>query len=229
MKLVGIAGILCFVCLFFSISESNSQDMEYLIKMEHSQVSQPLNQNYILYVSDVEGKNRDKPPLKSEKVSGEIVAGVAGEICGAFLGMLSGQLACVLYGTLAGIKEPTDRQVSIGEDVELVFAIAFLQLGSAIGVYLVGRKGDETGSFKKTLASGVLGTLGLGVLGTTLKLAGLDISWGNLTTIALLAGPAIGSTAGFNMTRKYELSANSDNQINKSDRLISFDLVRMKF
>lgn len=229
MRLMGIAGILCIVCLIANISESNSQDMEYLIKMEHSQAFQPLNQNYILYFSDVESKKRDKPPLNFEKVSGEIAAGVAGDFCSLLLGMLSGQLVCALYGTLAGIEEPTDRQSAIADGVEGVVAIAFLELGGAISVYLVGSKGDETGSFKATLACGVLGTLGFGVLGTALKLAGLDISWGDLSAITFLAGSPVGATIGFNLTRKYESYANSDNQINNSAALIHLDLVRMKF
>lgn len=73
------------------------------------------------------------------------------------------------------------------------FLIAY-PIGSAIGVYLVGNIGDETGSFGATLRGSIIG----GALGL--------LAFG----VGVLPGAPIGATIGFNSSRRYKTPRTSE-------------------
>lgn len=146
----------------------------------------------------------EKPPLSGWGITDEILLGEVGAFGGAFAGMFFGQLVGALVAMLAGETKPTDRALTIVENTEAIVALTAFELGSALAVYLAGREGNKTGSFKATLGGSVLGTLGFGALAISLNRIFPD-HFGRGATIAMfLAGPPIGATIGFNMTRRYK-------------------------
>ncbi|MBI1924395.1 hypothetical protein HYR99_09105 [Candidatus Poribacteria bacterium] len=77
-----------------------------------------------------------------------------------------------------------------------------LTLGSSIGVYLVGKFGNETGSFSTTLRGGVLGGLGafaIGGLVFVLKVVEGSY-WATATNLVCYILPSLCATIGFNLT-----------------------------
>ena len=123
------------------------------------------------------------PPLNLSRVIGELAVGTAG---GAVLGI--GLIVGV--GSLVELLDPSEHSSSCGFHVDEHFernaAITIgcgyvgYVVGSALGTYLVGNLGNETGSFIETLG--------------TSALAGL---------LLILPAP-IGATIGFNKTRGYK-------------------------
>lgn len=107
----------------------------------------------------MESKNQkpQKPPLSPARVAGEILAGVAGGLAAGAAAAIAAFLAFVLW-----------EEYKYGETTEWgglgftlgvlppVFLITY-SLGSAISVYLVGKRGNQTGSFWATLAGSFLG------------------------------------------------------------------------
>ena len=73
-------------------------------------------------------------------------------------------------------------------------------LGSAVGVYLVGSSGRQTGSFSKTLVCGFVGG-SIAVVTSRQFLFHVELV---LLLIPLLAIAPIMATIGFNMTRRYK-------------------------
>jgi len=79
-------------------------------------------------------------------------------------------------------------------------------LGSAFGVYHVGSRGNETGSFLATLGFGFLGGLVMALLVCFVYAAGYVMSVMEKTVIwaiALLTAPSV-ATLCFNLTRRYK-------------------------
>ena len=79
-------------------------------------------------------------------------------------------------------------------------------LGSAVGVYLVGNRGKQTGSFLATLGRGFLGVFVMVLLGYCASAAGdmmLGIAKIVLWPLVFLASPIM-ATLGFNLTRRYK-------------------------
>ena len=91
-----------------------------------------------------------------------------------------------------------------------IFAYVFpplYGLGSAVGVHLVGNRGNQTGSFLLTLAGGFLGGLltllmiSIGInLSDELILMFFLLFW----SLLVLFIPPILATIGFNRTRRYK-------------------------
>jgi len=138
------------------------------------------------------------------KIVGEILAGGLGGLAGVVV-------------PLAVIDFPSSKAEVLGYDFLTVFCT--YPIGSAIGVYLVGSIGNETGSFAATLGGSLLG-----------EVAGIMIlewyseyvrSWYTLVPI-FLAAP-IGATIGFNRTRKYTSPSAT------KAAPIRFDLVKVRF
>ena len=75
------------------------------------------------------------------------------------------------------------------------------------------------------LTGGVVGIAG----GFIIHAARGDIDHDDIAELFIFATPAIGATIGFNLTRKYESSANSDNQMNTAAGSIRLDLLRVRF
>ncbi|MBW7989157.1 MAG: hypothetical protein FVQ84_03950 [Planctomycetes bacterium] len=143
---------------------------------------------------NVENKkqNLQKPPLSLARIACEILAGAVAGFAVAF------PLTYVTGIVLVGIDEKTGP-VFIG-----LFFIVFpplYVLGSTFGVYLVGRIGNETGSFLETLSGGFLG----GPVAVLLCFLGIEkiVLWALILLI-----PPIFATIGFNSTRRYKEPTN---------------------
>jgi len=130
-----------------------------------------------------------KPPLNTVKIAGELLAGCvlggAAGIGGAYLG------ASILdtggwFGSLAGAG--------------LGVLVAY-PLGCALGVYLVGNLGNETGSFGSALFGAYGGMLV--VIGGSL-LSSLSPTVASVTSVAFLVTPPLFATLAFNKSRRYK-------------------------
>ena len=136
-----------------------------------------------VFLSGIAGA--EKPPLNNGRITGEILAGGTGAFA---LGALGGYIGL---------------ELDWGEDLDFLFPessaigiFAGCTLGSAVGVYIVGNIGNETGSFLATLGGSIVGMLaGLG--------SGL-LDEEDLSIFTILAGPHVFATIAFNMTRRYD-------------------------
>ena len=140
-------------------------------------------------------QNRKKPPLSRRRIAGEILAGLAVAVTVLFV-------AVCVFGILA-IPDSSG-----GHDwgpVVMLFMFAFFAFpilygpASAIGVYLVGSRGKQTGSFLLTLVAGFLGGC---VMLPTLFVTGSVLGWA-CWALVFLTAPVI-ATIGFNGTRRYK-------------------------
>ncbi|MHC4106261.1 MAG: hypothetical protein ACYSR9_15060, partial [Planctomycetota bacterium] len=116
-------------------------------------------------------QSRPKPPLSRLRIASEILAGMALWIVA---------LLCVY---VIGIKLFEFFQVTETEDAALAFLLMLCivapplyVLGSAVGVYLAGNIGKQTGSLLATLGGSVLGGLVMYLL--FLVFAGLHLLQG---------------------------------------------------
>ncbi|OYD16275.1 hypothetical protein CH333_03795 [candidate division WOR-3 bacterium JGI_Cruoil_03_44_89] len=136
------------------------------------------------------GQRELKPHLNAGRIAGEILAGALG---GAGLGLVG------LHGNIY----TGDEIPSLGFMGMVVTASVGYIFGSAIGVYLVGNIGDETGSPGATLGGSSLG-LAAGMLGYWVIGPVIDGERDFLDFAVFLIGSPIGATIGFNMTRRYK-------------------------
>ncbi|MBW7989601.1 MAG: hypothetical protein FVQ84_06245 [Planctomycetes bacterium] len=134
-------------------------------------------------------QNRQKPPLSVGRIVGEILAGAA--LCVVAL-----LVAYVTGFVLVGKGKGEYAGVGFMAMFLLVFPPLYV-LGSTFGVYLVGRIGNETGSFLETLSGGFLG----GPVAVLLCFLGIEkiVLWALILLI-----PPIFATIGFNSTRRYK-------------------------
>ena len=105
-------------------------------------------------------QNRQKPPLSLGRIACEILAGTATGLVVAL------PLACITASLLSGFLHVNEVSGFAALGVLAKFATIFAYvfpplygLGSTVGVYLVGTRGKQTGSFILTLAGGFLGGL----------------------------------------------------------------------
>jgi len=101
-------------------------------------------------------------------------------------------------------------------------------LGSAIGVFLIGNIGNETGSFGTSLLGGLLG----GTAAAYFLLVSSDVGrfeddfWGDIldsNSLLWIVPPVLFSMIGFNITRGYDALPVSDNAvINIKNNQVSF-------
>jgi hypothetical protein len=132
----------------------------------------------------------EKPPVSLARIIGEFLAGGAG-------GLTALGVVWILWFLLSSVAFR-----HLGEWAEIPVFICLLvvvavthSLGSAIGVYLVGNIGNETGSFAATWGYGFLGGIaGIGILCAS----------GRLSVVPELLGTSIGAIIGFNLTRRYK-------------------------
>jgi len=150
-----------------------------------------------------------KPPLSEVRIAGELLAGGVG-------GILGGVGGCLI--SIIGAEEDSEYS---GLHTAFYLAPTGYTLGNAIGVYLVGNIGNETGSFLATLGGSILG-LGVGIVVCVLS----DDFFSDQEPAAfstLVASPSICATIGFNLTRRY----NSQPTIRTAP--IRLDLVKVRF
>ena len=148
-----------------------------------------------------EKQNRQKPPLSSDRIVGEILAGAA--LCTVAL-LVVWRICILRFGR-------DDYTGSIGQLAALgilaMFITVFLPLyvlGSAVGVYLVGNIGKQTGSLLATLGGSLLGMFVMALLvfagqGKSAGTVEMIFIWGLLSLI----GPTM-AALGFNLTRRYK-------------------------
>jgi hypothetical protein len=140
-----------------------------------------------------------KPPLSKGRIAGEFFAGAAGGTAAAVIPFcLSLYLADKFFP-----REPGSGPAGAPGTLPEMFAFLCLPvgyaIGSATGVYLVGNRGNQTGSFKYPL----IGT-SLVVIGGLTAL--LPMHGERFTPVLLVGAPAV-ATIIFNLTRKYKSSA----------------------
>lgn len=123
------------------------------------------------------------PPLNAWRISGELLAGTG-------LGLSAGYLIGLIgIAGGKGFNNSIERGVwglALGHTV-----------GSAVGVYLIGTLGDETGSFAQTLLGSSLG------MGTAFLVNKFVVENG----VLFLALAPIGATLAFNLSRRYDQAA----------------------
>ena len=167
-------------------SEKKSHSKQYRI----FQIPKIRQFSELIYFSEgsvIKGKKQsgEKPPLRSGRILGEILAGGA---LGFALGCGGAYLGYVIAG---------------GEDEDIEWAWGLIiggslgaSIGSALGVYIIGSMGNETGSIGATFLGSVLG---VGLSWVALLVGEESI----LTYISIAISP-IGACVGFNMTRRYK-------------------------
>jgi len=148
-----------------------------------------------------EKKAPQKPPRNLGRIACEILAGAAAAAALAF-----SSLYVVGYGAkIAGWGEGC-------MDGFVILAIMFYVvppvyvLGCAIGVYLVGSRGNQTGSLLATLGGSLLGMFVMAILYFYLKAAEdmmLSIEMIVLWPLVFIAAPIM-ATLAFNLTRRYK-------------------------
>ncbi len=153
---------------------------------------------------NVENKKQNhlKPPRSLGRIAGEILAGIAtGFAVAVPAAYVTG--ASVDKGCFGGI-------VALAKMI-LVLPPVY-GLGSVVGVYLLGTRGKQKGSFLLTLVGGFLGgfvmpavlLLALFLSKALIKGAGVGniVLWAIGVLILLI--PPIVATRGFNLTRRYK-------------------------
>lgn len=188
---------LCFAVLVSIVPETKGE--------EFSLVTQSLDQEYLLRISDAEAPSMEmrpgKPPLSKGRVAAEIAVGTGAGIAGGVgIGVVGGVLGAVIASD--GESEYYDEAWYEFWGFLAGFAIGFLVgdiVGTAVGVYYVGNSGDEGGSFGATL----LGAIGGTGIGFVMSAVGASID-NDVLALPFYIAPAIGATIGFNLTRRYD-------------------------
>ena len=134
-----------------------------------------------------------KPPLNTGKVAGELLAGcVLGSIAGIGGAYLGASISILDTGRSFG-----DIIASAGLGM-----MAAYPLGCALGVYLVGNLGNETGSFGSALLGAYGGMVVWG--GSAIALNKLSPTSSTVASLAFLVIPPLFATLAFNKSRRYK-------------------------
>jgi len=143
-----------------------------------------------------------KPPLSVARIAGEILAGL---VIGVAVALL---VSCIMVYSVTGEfywpKEGNEFGALVFLTVGFLASIPFLMVygpATAIGVYLVGNIGKQTGSFLLALGGGLFG----GIVMALLFWKGLipiteKVVWGFMLIIVPIV-----VTLGFNLTRRYKV------------------------
>ncbi|UCE49340.1 MAG: hypothetical protein JSW47_04190 [Phycisphaerales bacterium] len=155
------------------------------------------------YINVEEGKrNRQKPPRNLGRIACQILTGAGTAAALAYL-----SLYVVGYGAeIAGLGEGCmDGFLVLGMMAYVV--PPFYILGCVVGVYLVGSRGNQTGSFLATLGGVFLGLPVIALLCFYMwavdEYMTLGIEKIFLWPLVFLAAPAM-ATICFNLTRRYK-------------------------
>ena len=161
---------------------------------------------------NIENKNQNcqNPPLSLGRIACEILAGfVTGFAIPVPLSyaVIYG-FTCMFFGAPADWPEKGEFGLFVFVDLAIII-ISFLLLygpATAVGVYLVGSRGKQTGSFLATFGGVFLGVPVIVLLYLYIDMAGdmmLGIVKIVLWSLLVLAAP-LGSTLCFNLTRRYK-------------------------
>ena len=153
-------------------------------------------------------QNHQKPPRSLGRIACEILAGTATGFAVS---------VPVLYVILIVIVRSIwgeEKNLGLGGFVVVGFIVLVFPMlygpASAVGVYLLGSRGKQTGSFMRALTCGFLGglimfvVLPIAFLLSTVLIVGVEkiVAW-SLWALALLI-PPIAATYGYNLTRRYK-------------------------
>lgn len=145
---------------------------------------------HLLRITSIEKRKQtwEKPPLRVRRILGEILAGGA---LGYALGYGGAYLGAAVTG---GGEELFAGRLWWGA---VLGGSLGASIGSALGVYIIGSIGDETGSFGATFRGSILG---MGLVWAAILLR---------TPLAYMsiAAPPILACIGFNNTRRYKFSS----------------------
>jgi len=158
---------------------------------------------------NVENKkqNHQKPPLNLGRIAGEILAGAVAGLAVAY--PVAYVIGIVLLGTDLSAVPAVPAVLGFQVIFDLVFPPLY-GLGSAVGVYLLGSRGKQTGSFLLTLAGGLVGgivmlvMLPLALFLSSDYIVGVEkiVGWALVVLIPLI--PPIIAAFGFNLRRRYK-------------------------
>jgi len=185
------------------------------------------------------GQKEEKPPLRGGRIAGEIGAG-------AGCGILAGSVGFLIGAAITPAGEGQFGELKKVGGGGIGFFIGY-PLGNSIGVYLVGNRGNETGSFGTTL----LGSMA-GMVAALLPIIIFQDDYpGWIGLPAFFGLPIAGGIIGFNMTRSYKSPHNSGtafinfrnghirlaipavyfrpNPLDKGDFIQTIDLVKARF
>ena len=134
-----------------------------------------------------------KPPLNTGKVAGELLAGcVLGAAAGMGGAYLGASISILDTGRSFG-------DIIAGAGLGMMAAYP---LGCALGVYLVGNLGNETGSFGSALLGAYGGMVVWG--GSAIALNKLSPTSSTVASLAFLVIPPLFATLAFNKSRRYK-------------------------
>jgi hypothetical protein len=136
-----------------------------------------------------------KPPLSSKRITGEFLAGVA---VGTAAAVIPAYLLFKLFPREPG-SGPAGAPANLPELIAFLSIPVGYAIGSAIGVYLVGNSGNQTGSFLLPLVGTSLVVIG-GLAATF-----LSGHW-EFIPVTLVGAPAV-AVGVFNSTRRYKTDA----------------------
>jgi hypothetical protein len=154
--------------------------------------------------AETKKQNRQKPPRSVGRIACEILAGTVTGFAVA---------VPVLYVTVSVVVRAIwGEEKNLGLGGFLVVGFIFLAFpmlygpASSVAVYLVGSRGNETGSFLAALAGGFLGLFVMALLYFYIGAAEYMMLWIEkivLWPLVFLASPIM-ATLGFNLTRRYK-------------------------
>jgi hypothetical protein len=144
-------------------------------------------------------QSRQKPPLSVARIACEILAGT---VIGFIITL---PVVYVLVARSAGDCFGIGKL--IGAATGFLIVPPLYTFAVVVGVYLVGNRGYQTGSFLATLVGGLLGVPVTALLYIDIDMVGdmmLGIAKIVLWTLVFLAVPII-ATICFNLTRRYKM------------------------
>ena len=139
-----------------------------------------------------------KPPLSKGRIAGEFFAGVVGGVGGTAAAVIPFYLLMLLFPLEPGAGPagvPTTSSEVVTVCAYLCLPVGYV-IGSAAGVYLVGNRGNQTGSFTYTLVGASVVVIG------GLVAAFLSGHW-EFIPVMLVGAPAV-AVGVFNSTRRYK-------------------------
>jgi len=149
-----------------------------------------------------------KPPLSLGRIGSEVLVG-------AVVGLAVALPLALLIGRALVGRGVCFEEIGIFAIFAVIFPLLYGLVGAA-GVYLVGARGKETGSFLLTSIGGFLGGFFmLAMLPLTLSISNAQIAGVENIIVCtvgafVLLSPPVFGTLGFNLTRRYRNEPKKD-------------------
>jgi len=145
--------------------------------------------------SNVVNPKVERPPVSKGRIIGEVLAAMAAM---GVVGGLGGVIFIKAYYNAFHDKDCMAGLAGLSVWIRLVCPF-LIPLAAATTVYLIGRIGEQTGSFWATLGLSIVGPI-LGMIAGKIALS-FD-TWAHLECALLV--PSLGAVIGFNLTRRYK-------------------------